>query len=55
MNELSREEYTILLDKFAMAALAHLRCGDWSTCEDAARYCFDHAEAMLKEREKRLK
>lgn len=39
-------------DYFAGQALSALRVGDWSDCHDAAKWCYDMADAMLKERDK---
>ena len=40
-------------DWFAGQALAAMRCGDWFKCEDGASWCYDYADAMLAEREKK--
>lgn len=38
---------------YAAKALSALRVGDWTTCEDAARWCFDMADAMIAEKKAR--
>lgn len=49
----SRPPTTGTRDWFAGMALQGLRVGDWTDCKDGAKYCYDYADAMIQEREKK--
>lgn len=59
LEKAKRELYVTLLDQFAMAALTGIMAnigvvsGHAPTDRDVARWVFDTAEAMMKERESR--
>lgn len=41
-----------LREYYAGQAMCALRVGEWSECKDAAKWCFDMADAMMVESQK---